>query len=146
MVIFIILAIKNEKKTPLGIVPFSVSNDNKKPNFESTTQVDNKSVKIVYPEKNLSQPIVYRVQIAAYKKQVGKDILQELYGVTSLIKEEIIDGLYKYTIGYFATREDADIFRLSCGVYGAFIVTYKNGVRVINKGIISKNGLSLPSK
>jgi hypothetical protein len=124
---------KERKKSPVGIIPFYVKNENKSNVEENNNELLSAISKVVVPGKNLSQALVYRVQIAAYRKRISKDILLELYGVPSSIKEEMIDGLYKYTIGDFATKEDADIFRISCGVSGAFIVSYENGVRVINK-------------
>lgn len=129
---FLYIENKERKKSPVGIIPFNVKNENKSNATTESNQTNNNS-KMVLPQKNLSQSLVYRVQIAANKKRIRKDILSELYGEPSYIKEDIIVGLYKYTIGDFASKEDADIFRQSCGVSGAFVVPYENGVRVLNK-------------
>ena len=121
---------KEKKKAPVGIVPFNVKkNENKSVTTALSNNDTKKENKVINPEKNLSQNNVYRVQIAAYKKRLSKDILIELYGNPSSIKEELIDGLYKYTIGDFASKEDADVFRQRCGVSGAFILLYEDGVR-----------------
>jgi hypothetical protein len=119
---------RERKKYPIAVVPLNVINENTKQKIDLAA--DNKSSEIVLPKKNIDQKIVYRVQIAANKKKINKEILQELYSYTSFIKEEIINGLYKYTIGDFLSKEDADIFRINCGVSGAFILTYENGVRI----------------
>lgn len=124
---------KERKKSPIGIIPFNVKNENSSNIIAEGSEINNTDSKIVLPQKNLSQTVVYRVQFAAYKRRINKDILLEIYGVTSSIKEDLIDGLYKYSIGDFASKADADIFRQSCGVAGAFIVSYENGVRVPNK-------------
>ncbi len=124
---------KERKKTPVGIVPFNVLNTNIKKNNENNIINNNNTNPTVLPVKNIEQNIIYRVQIAAYKKRINKTILQELYSDNSTIYEELIDGLYKYTIGNFATKTDAKVFRLYCGVSGAFTVTYENGKRTANK-------------
>ncbi len=121
---------KQRTKVPLEIVPFQVKNDNK----QITNEPENKIItgfKPVIPQKNLVQETVYRVQIAAYKKRLGKEIISELYAAPAYVNEENMDGLYKYTIGDFISRDDADIFRQKCGVSGAFVVMYENGIRVI---------------
>lgn len=121
---------KQRTKVPLEIVPFHVKNDNKslanEPGKEMITDL-----KTVIPQKNLVQKTVYRVQIAAYKKRLGKEIISELYAAPAYVNEENMDGLYKYTIGDFTSRDDADIFRQKCGVSGAFVVMYENGIRII---------------
>ena len=120
---------KERKKYSVGIVPFMVKNNKVlKENPESVLAEISK--KIVVPEKKLNQSMVYRVQIAAYKRKLGKEVISELYMMPAFVKEELIDGLYKYTIGDFASREDADIFRQKCGIHGAFIVRYENGNRI----------------
>lgn len=119
---------KERKKYPIAVVPLNILNENIKPVIDlSSDIVLNKKV---LPEKINNQKTVYRVQIAANKRRIVKEILQELYSVTTAIKEENIDGWYKYTVGDFATKEDADIFRLSCGVSGAFVLKYENGQRI----------------
>ena len=121
---------KERKKAPFAIVPFNVR---KNENLNSATIQNSgepeKEYKVVYPEKKLDQNSVYRIQVAAYKRKLSKDVLLELYGNTSFMKEELIDGLYKYTIGDFTSKDDADIFRQRCGVSGAFVILYENGVR-----------------
>lgn len=119
---------KERKKYPIAVVPLNILNENIKPNIDLTSEI--KINKKVLPEKINNQKTIYRVQIAASKRRIPKEILQELYSVTTTIKEENIDSWYKYTVGDFANKEDADIFRLSCGVSGAFVLTYENGQRV----------------
>ena len=116
------------QKYPIAVVPINIINEN---SLQQNNVISEKKYsKIVEPIKIVNQNNVYRVQLAANKRKIKKEVLQELYIVTSAIKEEIIDGLYKYTVGDFATKEDADIFRVNCGVAGAFILNYENGVRI----------------
>jgi len=122
---------KKRIKFPVGVIPFNVINSNIKKNENNlyNSNID----KIILPNKNIQQNIVYRVQIAANKKKISKKIIEEIYSDNSTIYEELINGLYKYTIGNFATKSDAEAFRVNCGVNGAFTVTYENGNRVIYK-------------
>ncbi len=115
------------KKHPIAVLPLNIINEISLRDKISTENIVSRKV---YPEKITNLNTVFRVQIAANKRRINKEILQELYIVLAAIKEETIDGLYKYTIGDFATKEDADIFRINCGVTGAFILSYENGVRV----------------
>lgn len=120
---------KNKSKVSIGIIPFQVKNNmnwKNDPSFKETSEYP----KTNYPVKNKPQKITesnfYRVQIAAFKRKISKSQLAELYPEVEFIKEEFIDGLYKYTVGDFATLEDAKNFKNTCGVYGAFIVKYEN--------------------
>lgn len=125
---------KERVKMSFGIVPFQVKNDNIARNEGSQiVENTNANIKSVSPERNLNLKTVYRIQIAAFKRKLSKEILSELFMSPSFIKEEIIDGLYKYSIGDFVSKDDADSFRQKCGISGAFIVKYEDGKRIINK-------------
>lgn len=121
---------KEREKTPIGIVPFNIIGSKTTTN---NNEIANNTKDIISPNKNINQNIVYRVQIAANKNKINKNIMQEIYSDNSTLFEEIIDGLYKYTIGNFATKVDAENFRTNCGVNGAFTVTYENGKRALKK-------------
>jgi hypothetical protein len=123
---------KNKNKVSVGVVPFQVINDDKWKN--SSQNVDefpqNTDTRKVKPE-NLTLSKTYRIQIAAFKHRISKNQLIEIFAQTDFIKEEIMDGMYKYTIGDFKSLEDAKIFRIQCGIYNSFIVTYENGNRMM---------------
>ena len=73
---------------------------------------------------------IYRVQIAASRKEFTKVQMKNLYCRESkvyLIKE---DNWFKYSIGNFLNYNEASKLRKKCGVNGAFVVIYKNGVKV----------------
>jgi hypothetical protein len=123
---------KNKSKISIGVIPFQVLND-----FSWKNDLKNKQV-IEYPKtteivkikpQKLNLTEYYRVQIAAFKRKIPKNQLVELYPEIEFIKEEFTDGLYKYTIGDFATLDDAKNFKNSCGIFGAFIVKYVNNQR-----------------
>lgn len=122
---------KEKIKFPVGVIPFNVINtsNNKDDNNKYNTAIDKK----IIPTGNIQNTTYYRVQIAANKKRITKKILEEIYTDNSSIYEEFINGLYKYTIGNFVTKQDAESFRINCGISGAFTVTYENGSRIIYK-------------
>lgn len=124
---------KNKSKISVGIIPFQVINDFKWKNNENQKQTPE------YPKTSevnkvkpfaLNQSNFYRVQIAAFKKKISKNQLREIYPDIEFIKEEFIDGLYKYTIGDFKSFEDAKDFRNQSGIFGAFVVRYENFKRI----------------
>ena len=78
-------------------------------------------------DKNI---IVYKVQIAASKKQLSTDKLNTIYKEVNLIQCSIEDEWYKYAIGFFSNYQDAQTFKTRTGIPGAFIVAYKDGIRV----------------
>lgn len=125
---------KNKAKISVGIIPFQVLNDNQWKNESSVKQTTH------YPKNNENENIqpldistgkFYRIQIAAFRKRIPKSQLSEIYAETEHIKEEFIDGYYKYTIGDFSTIEDAKKYRKKTGIYDSFIVTYENNKRVL---------------
>ncbi|MDQ2177342.1 hypothetical protein [Marinifilum sp. D714] len=88
-------------------------------------------------EELVQEDFVYRVQIAACKKEMGpKDLFQRYQG-GDVIEHLYVEGWHKYTIGGFPTFEDAAKYRDSCGVHDAFVVIFKGGYRL---GIAKKTG------
>lgn len=125
---------KNKSKISIGVIPFQIKNDmswKNNPNLKETAEYPKtpESFKIKPQKLNISN--FYRVQIAAFKRRLTKNQLLELYPEIDFIKEEFVDGLYKYTIGDFANIDDAKTFRNTCGIYGAFVVKYENYQRVV---------------
>jgi hypothetical protein len=125
---------KNRSKVSVGVIPFIVKNDmswkNNPSIKESQEYPKTPDIVKIKPQKT-TEPNFYRVQIAAFKRKINKSQLAELYPEVEYIKEELTDGLYKYTIGDFLTIEDARNFKNNCGIFGAFIVKYENYQRVL---------------
>ena len=74
--------------------------------------------------------ITFKVQIGAYKKF---DLSQYFNNHRNFGGEIDDDGTMKYTLGIFATYNEAEKFKQlmrEMGVKGAWIVSYKNGKRV----------------
>lgn len=121
---------KERQKVPIAIIPMRVNNKNPEPVVSSGNNVDVGPVpKKLLPSQSMPNGLSYRVQIGAFSKKVPRAIMQEIYYDTDHLAEELHGGLYKYTIGYFSTLEDADKFRQSTGVFGAFVVKYVDGLR-----------------
>ncbi len=80
--------------------------------------------------------IKYRVQIRAkYGNAISIQHLSTIYNIpVKQIKENIYHGYYIYTIGSFATYEQASIkrnnLRRNNGIFDAFVVIFKDGYRI----------------
>ncbi|MBP5368716.1 MAG: hypothetical protein J6Z01_09725 [Bacteroidales bacterium] len=78
--------------------------------------------------------IIYKVQIAADDKPLTIEYLRKIYPSTEGLNNELVDGIYRYSVGFFNTYEEADKARkeiIAKGVTtGVFVVAYKNGKRV----------------
>jgi len=76
--------------------------------------------------------IVFRIQIAASTVQLSMSKLRQIYPSSEIIYTDIDKDWYKYMVGNYKTYEDAYAYKTKMGVSGAFIVAYKDNVRVIN--------------
>ena len=85
---------------------------------------------------NENNQLTYRVQIIAkYRNNISTEVLKEKFHLTKdKIKEEYLSGFYKYTVGSFATYEQAkekrDILRSENGIKDAFVAAYYKGIRL----------------
>ncbi|HAN78474.1 MAG TPA: hypothetical protein DCQ31_12270 [Bacteroidales bacterium] len=88
--------------------------------IEKNKKVDKSKVKITYT-----------VQILAVKKQVNEKKLRKIYEKTTEIKMLTdTDGLFKYRVGEYAKFDQANIVLSKIKEKGAFILAFKDGVRV----------------
>jgi|GEM_PF-5340900 len=79
--------------------------------------------------------LVYRVQILAVQNQQNAKLqeFKKRYNITDQVYEEKVDSWYKFTVGNFATLQEAGNYRqilVNKGIQGAFVVTYYNGKRI----------------
>lgn len=79
--------------------------------------------------------IMYKVQIAADSVPLPLERLKQLYPTNEIINNEVVGGVFKYTIGYFIDYEEArkvaDDLRNNKKV-DAFVIKYINGKRAAN--------------
>ncbi len=83
-----------------------------------------------------SKGTVYRVQVGAFR---NKDLMK-FVGHRRFHAEEDEDGVKKYTIAAFRDYWEADLFKKylrEMGVNDAWIVSYKDGVRVQIESVLS---------
>ncbi len=83
-----------------------------------------------------SKGTVYRVQVGAFR---NKDLMKFI-GHRRFHAEEDQDGVKKYTIAAFRDYWEADLFKKylrEMGVNDAWIVSYKDGVRVQIESVLS---------
>lgn len=74
--------------------------------------------------------IIYKIQIAASYVPLSLQTLRKIYPSKDIINNELEGDVYKYSIGFYTSYEDACKAKESMNVAGAFVVAYKNGQRV----------------
>lgn len=79
-----------------------------------------------------TEKIIFKVQIAADVVPLSLKLLREIYPSKEIINNEEHDGVYRYSVGYYNTYEEAEEAIKKMGVKGAFVVAYRNGNRVFN--------------
>jgi len=79
---------------------------------------------------SLQETIIYKVQIAASDVPLSIEKLRKIYPSNEIINNEKEGNLYKYSVGYYRSYEEAYAAKMKMNVAGAFIVAYKNGQRV----------------
>ncbi len=84
---------------------------------------------------NSDSKIEYRVQIrAAYQAKCSINNLTKKYDITDAIQEDYVGNWYRYSIGSFGSFSEAKEYRRQVinqnGVLDAFIVAFKDGVRL----------------
>lgn len=92
----------------------------------TTTPVETKPVKPVTSSSEAG--MTFKVQIGAYSNQPSKSKFSGAGNVTI----DLINGMYKVTVGNFKTLDDAIKHRdeLKSKGYNGFIAKYKDGVRI----------------
>ncbi|MEZ5082133.1 MAG: outer membrane beta-barrel protein [Bacteroidales bacterium] len=89
-------------------------------------------------QKDMSSPsekVEFRIQLrASYKKKLNPENLAKQFNIDKPIKEELIDGWYKYSVGSFKTYNEAREYRKELvsvqKVQGAFIIAYYDNERL----------------
>ncbi len=77
-----------------------------------------------------TERIIFKVQIAADLVPLSLKKLREIYPQKEIINNEEDNGIYRYSVGYYNTYEEAAEAIKKMGVKGAFVVAYRNGKRV----------------
>ncbi len=78
-----------------------------------------------------SNQIVFKVQVLALSETpISENKLQQILQTSHSIEKEEAGGWYKYSIGSFSSYNEAKDYKLNLSVDDAFVVAYKNGVRI----------------
>jgi hypothetical protein len=102
----------------------------------STAQNSDSDVSSSEGKDDYSKGTIYRVQVGAFR---NKDLMK-FTGHRRFHAEEDQDGVKKYTIAAFRDYWEADLFKKylrEMGVNDAWIVSYKEGVRVQIESVLS---------
>ncbi len=108
----------------------------KKQNVTNTENEDSASSSSDATQDDYSKGTVYRVQVGAFR---NKDLMK-FVGHRRFHAEADEDGVKKYTIAVFRDYWEADLFKKymrEMGVNDAWIVSYKDGVRVQIESVLS---------
>jgi hypothetical protein len=81
------------------------------------------------------EKVIFKVQIrAAYKSEIPLQLLANKYHLRDEIKEDYVGNWYRYSVGSFATYEEAKQYRNQIrsinGLRDAFVVAYRDGKRL----------------
>ncbi len=109
----------------------SNSNSNANSNNSQNTITTN-SNQTIAKDAFMTQGIIFKIQIIATRKQLAPEKIKKIYNTDQLIISDRNndDGLYRYSVGTFNTYAEAQQFKASTNVRGAFIVAYKDGKRI----------------
>jgi|GEM_PF-3234260 len=100
-----------------------------KPNNDT---MDDEGFNFVQSNNNADR-IIYKVQIAADATPLSIARLRQICPTDDIINNEQQNGIYRYTIGYYTNYDEAKTHAIDLrgrGVSGAFVVAYKNGIRI----------------
>ena len=94
----------------------------------TTTPTETKPVKPVTTSSSSEAGMTFKVQIGAYSTQPSKS----KFSGAGNVNIDLINGMYKVTVGNFKTLDDAVKHRdeLKSKGYNGFIAKYKDGVRI----------------
>lgn len=82
-------------------------------------------------KKGKNNNLIYTVQFVALRNYNSNKEIREKLGISQIISMKYEEGLYKYSLGYFLTYEDASNFKKQLNLkQQTFIVPYKNGRKI----------------
>ena len=77
-----------------------------------------------------SSDLVYKVQLVATSRDLSDTELKKFYNGTKKIEKDRVNGVNKYLVGSFNTKQEAINFKKNVAASNSFIVKYKNGKRI----------------
>ena len=76
-----------------------------------------------------SSDLVYKIQLVATSRDLSDVELKKYYNGSKKIEKDRVNGVNKYLVGSFKTRQEATNFQKNV-ISKSFIVKYKNGKRI----------------
>jgi N-acetylmuramoyl-L-alanine amidase len=110
--------------------------------YQATLQVDNKEFKkeekkkVVIEKIEPKPSIIFKVQIGTYLK----DMKNSTKFIELSAEEKVVNGTFKYSVGNTSSKEEADKLRIKMvkkGFNGAFVIAFKDGIRINMKEALS---------
>jgi len=110
--------------------------------YQATLQVDNKEFKkeekkkVVIEKIEPKPSIIFKVQIGTYLK----DMKNSTKFIELSAEEKVVNGTFKYSVGNTSSKEEADKLRIKMvkkGFNGAFVIAFKDGIRINVKEALS---------
>lgn len=83
---------------------------NKKDSLYKMSEKESVNTSQKQTEEILKTKVGYTIQIGATKRKLNQEDLKYLYKGEEKIKEGYIDGWYKYSIGFFDSKEEANLY------------------------------------
>jgi hypothetical protein len=87
-------------------------------------------------DSSLLKEVIFKVQIAAHTQPLSQEYLNLFYRGTLPIDLIFEENWYKYSIGIYATFEEAEATRREINIKKAFVVAYCEGRKINNQEAI----------
>jgi hypothetical protein len=81
-------------------------------------------------DSSLMKVVIFKVQIAAHTMPLSQEYLNLIYKDRLPIDLILEEGWYKYSIGRYATFDEAEVTRSGCNIKKAFVVAYCDGKKI----------------
>ena len=98
--------------------------------LSKASDVNKYSRKEGYNSADITSDLIFNIQVAASKIRLNKEQLSKIYSGICTVQMIEEDGWYKYQIVGFRLYSDALKVMNQCGVKGAFIIAYQNGIKL----------------
>jgi len=86
--------------------------------------------KTVAVDSSLFHEVIFKVQIAAHTMPLSEEYLNTVYRGDMKIDMIYEDDWYKYSVGRYATFDEADATRIASNIKKAFVVAYQDGKKI----------------
>ncbi len=123
---------KKPEYVPVNAYPVNTEIEEVKKPVQKTEKpiTETKPASKISTTVNTSEQIIYKIQILSSTKKLSEAEKNKLYKGPEKIQIDQINGVYKYLLGNFKTKEEADYFKVKTNFQDSFVVKYLNGKRL----------------